>query len=136
LNLKGFKNFEGLGLEPLIATRLGDRAARAVEMVLDTVLGFFVPEPALTPQQARDLARADAERAESRAFEMASRENAAALYEVNAQIDREQQSVRGLAHDPEAIYQRYPGLTRDDAGDEQQRERERAFYDTGIERGR
>jgi hypothetical protein len=119
-----------------IASRIGDRVQRAVEMVVDTVLGFFVPEPTLTPQQARDLARADAERAESRAFEMVGFENAAALYEINAQINREQMSVRGVVRDPEAIYEHYPGLTRDAGGDEQQREIGRAFYDTGIERGR
>jgi hypothetical protein len=119
-----------------IASRIADRVLHAAEMVVDTVLGFLVPEPTLTPQQARDLARADAERAESRAFEMVHRENATALYEINAHIDREQMSVRGVVRDPEAIYERYPGLTREAAGDEQQREIERAFYDTGIERGR
>jgi hypothetical protein len=120
-----------------IAYRLGDRAARAVEMVLDTIFSFFVPEPDLTPQQARDLARADAERAEARAFESARRENASALYEINAQIKRDHASLRGVIDDPETIYDRYPGLTREDSGDDARtREEERAFYDTGMERSR
>jgi hypothetical protein len=41
-----------------ILDRLLESLARTVEMVLDTVFGFFVAEPKLTAQQAHDLAQA------------------------------------------------------------------------------
>lgn len=94
------------------------------------VIGYFVPEPELTPQQARDLARAEAERAEAWDFEMARRENAAALDWVNSEINRNRPSVLPLRGDeptrPDSIYQRYPGLTRYDDEGERERDYERS----------
>ena len=48
-------NFLSLGF---IATRIGASLAKSVEMVLDTVFGFFVAEPKLTPQQVHDTLQA------------------------------------------------------------------------------
>ena len=124
-----------------IGRGLGEHAARTMDLVLNVLVGYVVSEPELTPQQLHDLARANEERAENRAYHQARAESAAALDEVNLEIERHRSPVHGGAGDrpnaPDTVTERYPGLTRDDSGaDEHQREEERAFYDTGIERSR
>jgi hypothetical protein len=120
------------------ANRMGASLARTTEMLLGAVLGYFVDEPELTPEQSRLAARANAERGEAMEFEMARRENAAALDRVNEEINRHRPHVRPEEPvRPDSIYERYPGLTReDDGGRGREAEAERAFYDTGIERSR
>lgn len=118
-----------------IARRASEHLARTVDLLLGAVIGYFVPEPELTPEQARLAALSDAERGEAMEFEMARRQNAAALAAVNTEIDRHRPHVKPEEPArPDSIYERYPGLTRDI--DDDARERDRAFYDTGIERGR
>jgi hypothetical protein len=122
----------------LINSHFGASLARTTEMLLNVVIGYFVPEPELMPEQGRLASLAHAERSEAMEFETARRENAAALDAVNYEIDRHRPHVRPdeLVR-PDSIYERYPGLTRDEnEGRAQQVESERAFYDTGIERSR
>jgi hypothetical protein len=122
----------------LIRSHFGESLARTTEMLLKTVIEYFVPEPALTPEQARLASLAHAERSEAMEFEAARRGNAAALDWVNSEIDRHQSHVRAEEPvRPDTLYERYPGLTRDDNdGRAQQEEAARAFYDTGMERSR
>jgi hypothetical protein len=136
-------NTYGPFLSPdFIRSRVSEHAARVVDLVLGAALGYFVDEPVLTPEQARNQARADAERAEARGFEAARREDAAALDEVNTEINHHRSPVHSGAGDeptrPETMYEKYPGLTHGDSGYEEERRQEsdRAFYDSGIERGR
>jgi hypothetical protein len=128
-------------LPPLRAASIGfEHAARVADLVLGVLLGYAVDEPVLTPQQVHDMTRAHAERDESRAVDAAKWDKAAALDAVNVQINHNRSPVHAGAGDEpgraESIYDRYPGLTRDDSGGERAREDDRAFYDTGIERGR
>jgi hypothetical protein len=122
----------------LIGSHSGESLARTTEMLLNVVVGYFVPEPQLTPEQARLASIAHAERSEAMDFEAARRENAAALDAVNYEIDRHRPHVRPEEPvRPDSIYERYPGLTRDDnEGRARQVEADRAFYDTGVERSR
>jgi hypothetical protein len=136
-------NTYGPFLSPeFIGSRVSEHAARVVDVVLGAAIGYFVDEPKLTPEQARNQARADAERAEARGFEAAGREDAAALDAVNTEINHHRSPVHSGAGDeptrPEAMYETFPGLTHGDSGYEDQRKQEsdRAFYDTGIERSR
>ena len=96
------------------------------------------PAPELTPEQARLASLAHGERSEAMEVETGRRENAAALDAVNYEIDRHRPHVRPEEPvRPDSIYERYPGLTRDEnEGRAEQVETERAFYDTGIERSR
>jgi hypothetical protein len=87
---------------------------RTTEMLLNAVIGYFVPEPELTPEQVRLTRLANAERGEAREFASARRESAAALDAVNAEIDRHRSHVQpDEPARPDSIYERYPGLTRD-----------------------
>lgn len=128
-------------IEDALNSRTSEHVARAVDLMLESVIGYFVPEPELTPMQVHDLTRANAERDESRAVDLAARQDAAELVAVNLDINHNRSPVHGGAGDEvrrgESIYDLYPGLTRDDSGaGEQEREADRGFYDTGIERGR
>ena len=64
------KRVLGLGHRRL---RPGMHAARAMDLILNTLVGYFVDEPELTPEQARAQIRADAERAEAQGFAAARR---------------------------------------------------------------
>jgi hypothetical protein len=136
-------NTYGPFLSPdFIRSRVSEHSARVVDIVLGAALGYFVDEPQLTPEQARNQARADAERADARGFEAAGREDAAALDAVNTEINHHRSPVHGGAGDeptrPDTSYESYPGLRLGDSGyeDERKQESDRAFYDTGVERGR
>jgi hypothetical protein len=122
------------------AERASEHMARAIDLFLGSIIGYFVSEPELTPQQIHDLTRANAERDESRAIERAAQEDAAQLENVNWESNRNRSPVHSAGDEVrrgESIHDRYPGLTYDDSGgNERERESERAFYDTGIERGR
>lgn len=122
----------------LILSHSSESLARTTDMLLKSIIEYFVPEPALTPEQARLASLAQAERNEAMEFEVARRGDAAALDGVNSEINRHQSHVRAEEPvRPDTLYERYPGLTRDDNdGRGQQVEAERAFYDTGIERSR
>ena len=125
----------------MAAERAFESVSRAIDLMLGSVIGYFVSEPELTPQQVHDLTRANAERDESRAIDLAARENAAALDATNWDINHNRSPVPGGAgdevHRGESIYDRYPGLTQDiETSYAQIREEDRAFYDTGIERER
>jgi hypothetical protein len=130
----------GAFLPPLRSASVGaEHGARVADLIVGALVGYFVDEPTLTPQQVHDTTRANAERDESRAVDAAKWDNAAALDAVNIQINHNRSPVHAGAGDEpsraETIYDRYPGLTRDDSG-ERERENDRAFYDTGIERSR
>jgi hypothetical protein len=122
----------------LIGSHFGESLARTAEMLMKEIIGYFVPEPALTPEQARLAERAHSERGEAMEFEMARRDNAAALDRVNYEIDRHRPHVRPEEPvRPDSLYERYPGLTIDENdGRARQVEADRAFYDTGVERSR
>ena len=113
-----------------IASRAGAHLARTVEMLLGAVLGYFVPEPELTPEQARTVALANAERGEAHEFEAARQANAAALDWVNSEISRHRPSILPLRGDeptrPDLLNERYPGLTRYDDEPERDRDHERS----------
>ena len=100
-----------------------------MEMLLGVVIGYFVDEPAMTPEQARLANLANAERAEAIDFEMARRESAAALDAVNAEIDRHRPHIAPEEPArPDSVYERYPGLTRDlDAEQERTRDLSRSM---------
>jgi hypothetical protein len=120
-----------------IARRASESLARTTEMLLGVIIGYFVSEPEPTPEQARLAARANAERNEAMELETAQRESAAALDGVNLEIDHHRPHVEPKEPmRPDSVYERYPGLTRDTGDDSREQERDRAFYDTGIERGR
>ena len=78
-----------------IGRGLSEHAARTMDLVLNVLVGYFVSEPELTPQQLHDLARANEERAENRAYHQARGESAAALDEVNLEIERHRSPVHG-----------------------------------------
>jgi hypothetical protein len=126
----------------LAGSRIGEHAARATDLVLNTLVGYFVDEPELTPEQAKAQIQVDAERAEAQGFAAARQQDAAALDAVNTEINHHKSPVHSGAGDqptrPDTLYEMYPGLTHGDSGYEQERKQEadRAFYDTGIERGR
>jgi hypothetical protein len=119
----------------LIASHASASLARTTEMLLKDVIEYFVPEPALTPEQARLASLAHAERSEAMEFEAARRENAAALDAVNTEIDRHRPHVQPEEPvRPDSIYERYPGLTRDiDADQERTRNSTYERY-AGLER--
>jgi hypothetical protein len=122
----------------VMSSHFGASLARTTEMLLNVVVGYFVPEPELTPEQARLASLAHAERNEAMEYEGVRRENAAALDSVNSDIDHHRPHVRpDEPVRPDTIYERYPGLTNDEnAGRDKQVEADRAFYDTGVERSR
>ena len=126
----------------LAGSRTGEHAAHAMDVVLGSLIGYAVDEPELTPEQARLQIRADAERAEAQGFAAAKQQDAAALNAINTEINHHKSPVHGGAGDqptrPDTLYELYPGLTHGDSGYDQERKQEadRAFYDTGIERGR
>jgi hypothetical protein len=119
----------GAFLSPeFVARSVSAHAARTVEMMLGVVLGYFVDEPAMTPEQSRLAGLAHAERAEAVGFEMARRENAAALDIVNTEIDRHRPHIAPEeVAQPGSEFERYPGVTRDlEADYERGREAERS----------
>jgi hypothetical protein len=126
----------------LAGSRTGEHAARTTDLMLNVLLGYFVDEPELTPEQAQAQIRANAERADAQGFAVARQQDAADLDAVNTEINHHKSPVHSGAGDqptrPDTLYEMYPGLTHGDSGYEQERKQEadRAFYDTGIERGR
>jgi len=123
-------------------SRTGEHAARAMDVVLGSLIGYAVDEPELTPEQVRLQIRADAEQAEVQGFAAARQQDAAALDAINTEITHHKSPVHSGAGDqptrPDTLYELYPGLTHGDSGWDQERKQEadRGFYDTGIERGR
>lgn len=123
----------------MAADRGAEYLARTVDLMLETLFGYLVPEPELTPQQAKNLARANEERAEARAVAVEMHRHDAAIAEANWHIGHNLNHARAEdgPRTADNFFDRNPGLTydggRDDAGE---REIERASYDTGIERGR
>jgi hypothetical protein len=126
----------------LAMSRAGEHSARAMDIVLGSLIGYAVDEPELTPEQVRLQMLADAERAEAQGFAAAKQQDAAELDAINTEINHHKSPVHGGAGDqptrPDTLYELYPGLTHGDGGYDQERKQEadRAFYDTGIERGR
>jgi hypothetical protein len=65
-------------LSPFFIGRgLGAHALRTMDLVLNVLVGYFVSELELTPQQLHDLARANEERAKNRNYHQARAEKAA-----------------------------------------------------------
>ena len=81
----------------LATNRLAEHAARVMDLILGVLL--IVPEPELTPQQVHDLTRANAERDEERALDLAAREQDADLVAANWTINHNRSPVHSGAGD-------------------------------------
>ncbi|WP_216855951.1 hypothetical protein [Acidisphaera sp. S103] len=110
-----------------IEASIGEHLARAVDIVLGETMAVLVPDPGVTPEQARDLNRAYEEKLEARAVEGARLDDAAALDAVNTGIAHNQPRDMPGAEVKlsETVYDRYPGLTRERFGDVDSLQRER-----------
>jgi hypothetical protein len=123
----------------LSSNRFAEHASRVMEIVLETVTASTESLWRPSPAELHDLMRARDEQAETRAIVAADRQHAAALDEANWHINHNRNHARtdDGARQAEDAFDRYPGLTQDVGADETRaRENDRAFYDTGIERGR
>jgi hypothetical protein len=83
-----------------VGTRGSDHTASAAELAMNTVIGYFVDEPELTPEQARLKILADAERAEAQGIAAARQQDAAALDAINTEINHHKSPVHGGAGEP------------------------------------